>query len=351
MGISVGLGLSALLPAGLGFRNLLINGDFGINQRGFSSTTTTGTYGFDRWSMIGSGGTTTYSAQTFSPGNAIQGYEPKNFTRVVSSGQSASSSYSILIQKIENVRTAAGLPVVVSFWAKAASGTPKVAIELYQYFGTGGSPSASVGTYVGQATLSTSWQRFTMTVILPSISGKTIGTTMDGAVEFNMWVSGGSDYNSRTGSLGIQSNTFDLWGVQLEQNYQPTPFEQRPIGVELALCQRYYEKSYADGVATATNTATGVHYQSSFGNASGQHFITVRFQTLKRANPTVSLWTQAGGVGAWAVISSPQAAPGYAGAASVINTTTKAFTVNQSDGGYAWQGGQTLGHWEATIEL
>ena len=296
MGISSSLGSSALLPAGLGFRNLLINGDFGINQRGFSSTTTTGTYGFDRWSMIGSGGTTTYSAQTFSLGNAIQGYEPKNFARVVSSGQSASSSYSILIQKIENVRTAAGLPVVVSFWAKAASGTPKVAIELYQYFGTGGSPSPSVSTSVGQATLSTSWQRFTMTVILSSISGKTIGTTMDGAVELNMWVSGGSDYNSRTGSLGIQSNTFDFWGVQVEQNLQPTPFEQRPIGVELALCQRYYEKSYENATAPGTSTFTRlVTMPGSAGSATtGEIIGNYYWAAVKRVAPTVAWYDHSG---------------------------------------------------------
>lgn len=281
MGISAALGSSALLPAGLGFRNLLINGDFRVNQRGFSSTTTTGAYGFDRWTMIGNGGTTTYSAQTFSLGNAIPGYEPQNFARIVSSGQSASSSYSIFIQKIENVRTAAGLPVVLSFWAKAASGTPKVAIELYQYFGTGGSPSASVSTHAGQVTLSTSWQRFTVLATLPSIAGKTVGTTMDGALEVNMWVSGGSDYNSRTGSLGIQSNTFDFWGVQIEQNYQPTPFEQRPYGVELQLCQRYYYR-----YSNATLNGGGLGYISGFSSTRG--FGYVHIPTEMRGSITIT---------------------------------------------------------------
>ena len=237
MAISSVLGSSALLPAGLGFRNLIINGDFGINQRAFSSSTSDGVYGFDRWRMFASDGTTTYSAQTFTAGNAIAGQEPKNFARLVTSGQTASTAVSILVQRIEDVRTSANQQVTVSFWAKAASGTPKVSVEFVQGFGSGG--SADVNTYINQVTLSTSWVRYTVTGVPPSVSGKTIGSD-NGYLALHLWVSGGSTYNSRTGSLGIQSNTFDFWGVQLEQNLQPTPFEQRPYGVELALCQRYY---------------------------------------------------------------------------------------------------------------
>ena len=246
MGVSFGLGVSALLPAGLGFRNLLINGDFRINQRGLTSSgITTSTYGFDRWSQSTADGTATYSAQTFSVGNVISGQEPTNHARVVTTGQTLSSAVTRLYQPIENVRTCAGQQIVVSFWAKAASGTPKVAIELQQNFGSGGSPSSTVSVPFGQATLSTSWQRFTLTGFVPSISGKTIGTNNDHALMFFVYVSAGSNYATPTGSLGIQSNTFDLWGVQLEQNYQATPFEQRPIGVELALCQRYYYRRKA----------------------------------------------------------------------------------------------------------
>jgi hypothetical protein len=94
MAISSALGSSALLPAGLGFRNELINGDFGINQRAFTSTTTDGAYGFDRWRMFASDGTTTYSAQTFTAGNAIPNQEPKNFARLVTSGQTSSTAVS-----------------------------------------------------------------------------------------------------------------------------------------------------------------------------------------------------------------------------------------------------------------
>ncbi len=259
MGITSVLGTSALLPAGLGFRNVLINGDFRINQRAFSSTTTNGAYGFDRWRIDASGGTTTYSAQTFTLGNAISGQEPTNYARVVTTGQSnTNGTYSLFRQPIEDVRTFAGQTVTVSFWAKASSGTPKVSIELEQNFGSGG--SAGVTQYAGQVTLSTSWQKFTLTTIVPSISGKTIGTNSH--LLFTFILSGGPDWNTRSSSIGIQSNTFDFWGVQLEQNYQATPFEQRPFAVEDFLCKRYYQRLtfpgsnwFAIGMVYPTNNA------------------------------------------------------------------------------------------------
>ena len=239
MGINSALGSSALLPAGLGFRNVLINGGFNINQRAFTSTTADNTFGFDRWFCFMSGATTTYSTQAFAVGNAISGQEPTNHARVVST-ISGVGDYSILAQKIEDVRTCAGQRVTVSFWAKAASGTPSIAVELVQSFGSGGSAevNGSNGGVTAKVAITTSWARYSITGVIPSISGKTVGTSS--WLGCLLWTSAGSNYNVRTGSIGIQNNTIDFWGVQLEQNYQPTPFEQRPIGVELALCQRYY---------------------------------------------------------------------------------------------------------------
>jgi len=332
MGVSAALGSSALLPAGLGFRNTLTNGSFQVDQRNSSAsqTITSGAalaYTADRWYAYCTGANVT--------GQRIAGSAPYQYNY-----QFTGATSNTLVgfgQRVEaaNSFNYAGNTATLSASIKSSSLT-SITWTLYyatttDTFGTIASPTRTqiaTGTFTISATLT----NYTAQIVVPAAA-----TT-------------GLELVFTTGAL-VASQTLVFAGIQLEQNTKATPFEQRPIGVELALCQRYYEKSYADGVATATNTATGVYYQSSFGNASGQHFITVRFQTLKRANPTVSLWTQAGGVGAWAVISSPQPVPGYAGAASVINTTTKAFTVNQSDGGYAWQGGQTLGHWEAAIEL
>jgi hypothetical protein len=158
------------------------------------------------------------------------------------------------------VRTFAGQTVTLSFWAKAASGTPKIAITHGQNFGTGGSPSTGSTTHISQVTLSTSWNRYSVTYTVPSISGKTIGTT-ENTSYYSLYLiyAAGSFFNSITGSLGWQQNTFDIWGVQLEKGSTATPFEQRPIGTELALCQRYYYRSGGGiyepyGVGMAINT-------------------------------------------------------------------------------------------------
>jgi hypothetical protein len=250
--------LSPTIPLS-GFRNVIINGDFRINQRAFTSATTSG-FTHDRWiGGVSGDGTTTHSVQNFTLGNSIAGQEPEKYHRIVTSGQTSAGVESFIWQNIENVRTLAGQTAILSFWARSASGTPSVAIEIQQYFGAGGSPSATVSTPIGKIVLSTTWTRYSLTITVPSISGKTIGTDAGHHLRLFMYVSAGSNFNTRTGSLGIQSNTFDFWGVQLEQNLQPTPFEQRPIGVELALCQRYYWRvqGRSDGYARIMCTGSG----------------------------------------------------------------------------------------------
>jgi len=257
------LGSSVAYTAG---KNKIINGDFGVNQRGFSSTTTDGTFGFDRFRLDTSGGTT-MSAQVFTPGTApVAGYESANYLRSVTTGQTGTSAYTVIRTTIEDVRTFAGQTVTLSFWAKAATGTPKIATDYRQLFGSGGSPSATVNTYGGQATLSTSWARYSLTVAIPSISGKTIGTTANtSALVVQLWTSAGTDFNSRTGSLGIQSATIDIWGVQLESGSTATAFQTATgtIQGELAACQRYYYRL----TAVANNAAIGLGFGTSSINS------------------------------------------------------------------------------------
>jgi hypothetical protein len=219
-------------------KNKIINGDFFVNQRNFTSTTTDNVYTFDRWQTSAQDGTSTFSAQTFTPGAApVSGYESTNFLRVVTTGQTAASASTQIRQRIEDVRTFAGQTVTISFWAKATSGTPKIAVELDQQFGSGG--STRVPTYAGQVTISTSFVRYSVTVSVPSITGKTLGTSS--FLSTTLWMSAGTDFNARTGSLGIQSNTFDIWGIQLEAGNVATPFTTATgtIQGELAACQRY----------------------------------------------------------------------------------------------------------------
>lgn len=230
--------------------NYIINGAFDINQRNFT-TSSSGGYGFDRWVVYQSGGTSTYSAQTFTPGSGPGGNESANFARIVTSGQSAAGDYSQLFQAIENVRLLANKTVTISFWAKAGSGTPKVAIELQQNFGSGGSPSPSILFYTGQVTLSTSWTRYSVTYTIPSISGKTIGTSANTSYTgIALWVSAGTTWSGRTGSMGVQNNTFDIWGVQVEDGSVATAFRRNApsIQAELSACQRYYFRKYSAGL-------------------------------------------------------------------------------------------------------
>lgn len=290
-----------------GFRNVIINGDFRINQRGLTSGgTTTQLYsGYDRWLWVATGGTVTYSAQSFTPGNAISGYEPKNFARLAISGQAANGDFCLFAQKIEDARTFAGQQVTLSFWAKSATGTPSIAVELDQSFGTGG--SSSVQTYITKIPITTSWARYTATFTVPSISGKTVGSGTDSYLGLNFWYSSGTSTSARTGSLGIQNNTFDIWGVQLEQNTQATPFEQRPIGVELQLCQRYFER--------INDTQFG-NMMSGYSGWNGAVYVAVmKIRTTQQMRGTVAVSASTNGavyntanqtsynVGSWAFFS------------------------------------------------
>jgi hypothetical protein len=268
------LGASVAYSAG---KNKIINGDFYVNQRNFTSATTDGAYGFDRWMLATSTGST-YTPQTFTAGTApVTGYEGKNFAQLATAGQSGASDLTILIQKIEDVRTLANQTATISFWAKAASGTPKVSVEVKQGFGSGG--SADVNTYAGQATLSTSWARYTVSVTVPSISGKTIGT--GSSLQLFLWTSAGSTYNSRTNSLGIQNATISFWGVQIENGSTATAFQTATgtIQGELAACQRYYWRN-------TPGTAYGGHSAIAITNSSTSINIVFNNPTSMRVQPT-----------------------------------------------------------------
>jgi hypothetical protein len=260
-------------------KNKIINGDFEVWQRGAGAFTTDGTYCADRYNLgIGGSGTLSVTRQTFTPGTApVSGYESEYFLQGVTATTSGASDYKIVSQYIEDVRTFAGQTATFSFWAKAASGTPKIAIEVFQSFGSGG--SANVFTYAGQVTLSTSWARYTLTIAIPSISGKTVGTSSFLGMRF--WLSAGSDFNSRTGSLGSQNATFQIWGVQLESGSTATAFQTATgtIQGELAACQRYYYK-LTNGVANAA-LMSAFYYSASSINAY------VPFPVTMRTSPTV----------------------------------------------------------------
>jgi len=244
-------------------KNAVINGDFLINQRVFTSNTTTGNYNFDRWLQQNSGGSFTVTPQTFTPGAApVATYEGRNFIQGVTASQSAAGDYAIITQRIEDVTRYAGTTVTISFFAKANTGTPKIGVEVKQNFGSGGSPSVTVSTPAGASTLTTSFARYSVSVAIPSISGKTLGTTANTSyLELNLWTSAGATYATPASSIGIQNFTASIWGVQLEYASAATYFTTATgtLQGELSACQRYY-------VRFNSEQAYGVF---GFGFASG----------------------------------------------------------------------------------
>jgi hypothetical protein len=330
--------------------NYIINGDFEINQRNFNSSTSTN-YGFDRWLANLTNGGATYSAQTFASGSASMiGQEARNFARIVTSGQSASNVATILQQPIENVRTLANQTITVSFWAKSGSGTPKIVAEFDQQFGTGGSPSSRVTTYAGEVNISTSWARYSITANIPSILGKSVGTDANSSyTTLLLWVSAGSNFNARTNSLGIQNNTFDIWGVQVEKGTIATPFRrnQPNIQAELSACQRYYQTSYPPGVALQGTTspvdgANFISINTSDSGNGGPLFVPMR------ATPIFSLFSTNGGV------ASNTVRVGASGAnlgVNLIGGTINNLPRLNLAGGLPGAGSVMNAHWVANAEL
>jgi hypothetical protein len=244
--------------------NVIINGAFEINQRNFISATAS-SYGFDRWQnvVVGSDGTATFSSQSFNSSDfLLNNFNAERYLRIITSGQTAENIATFPRQHIEDVRTLAGQAVTFSFWGRVASGTAKIAMELLQNFGIGGSASVSITNYV---TIDTTWKRYSVTTTLPTMVDKTVGSSS--ALQANLWVSGASaGYPTRVPEMIIQSNTFDIWGVQLEAGPVATPFRRNANSLqgELAACQRYYFRYGGDslyqlmgwGTAQSTTTAT-----------------------------------------------------------------------------------------------
>jgi hypothetical protein len=246
-------------------KNKIINGDFGIWQRGTTLTTPAGsTYLADRW-LIGYDGTaptaSVYDQQTFTLGTApVAGYESNYFARTTVTTK-GSNTRTGLAQRVESVRTFAGQTVTFSFYAKADT-TRTGAIQVIQSFGSGG--SANVTVVDSAISLTDSWQRFTATISIPSIAGKTIGA--GDYLTFIVY------HNSANGSY------LDLWGAQAEAGSTASPFQTATgtIQGELAACQRYYQSIQG-------SMATGVLSSSTAG------YVTYNMPVVMRTTPTPTI--------------------------------------------------------------
>ena len=236
----------------LPFRNRIINGGMVIDQRNAGASITNpgnNVYVVDRWQV--NTGFTGSVGQNLGGVTPPAGYSNYLGMSVGSAGQSA-SNYSFR-QWIEGFNsadllwgTANAKPITISFWVRSSL-TGQFGISLQN---EAGNRSYPFGYTISAAN---TWQQVTVTVpgdTTGTWTGATNGYGLQlilshGAASARQGTSGAwaaADYRSVTGQVDLITTngaTFYATGVQLEVGTQSTPFERRPYGFELALCQRY----------------------------------------------------------------------------------------------------------------
>lgn len=363
MGISSALGSSALLPAGLGFRNKIINGAMVVAQRGTAAVTASGTEQFpvDRFGAVNTVGTVTFQQSSTAPA----GFSKSIVATVTGTGSYSTSGYTALFHRIEGYNvadcgfgTASAKQMTLSFWVQSSViGTYSVSFGnnagnrwLYRNFTVNAANTWEYKTVQFVGDISGTWTTDNTTGLSVSFQlGR--GTSTDGTE--NTWSS--STIVSSAGNVDFAANsgaTFYVTGVQLEQNYQPTPFEQRPIGVELQLCQRYYEKSYDIGTTPGTSTGVGLLEAAVLANSLGNPIHNLVFQVQKRSTGySMTFYRSDGTAGSWTLTR-------YTSATETNNTMTydnrgsrsvRVYTT--ADTAAAREPCRQTGHWVVSDEL
>lgn len=243
-----------------GFRNKIINGAFDIWQRATSLGSGTGQrYAADRWANRSTGSTYTVSRQDFALGTALPSGVSR-FYRVVVASVANFNNFMAFGHTIESVTSLAGKTATLTFYAKADA-AKNIAVFTYQYFGSGGSPSAQVDSNAQLVALTTSWQRFDILLTIPSVSGKTLGTDGYDSLGLVFYLDAGGAWNAQSANLGQQSGTFDFAKISVvegDARAEIDPFSPRHIQQETDLCQRYYEAQTTRVQSISVGTGSAV---------------------------------------------------------------------------------------------
>jgi hypothetical protein len=244
----------------LSFRNRIINGDCSVAQRGnvAVSSNTTAYGGCDRIAIQTSGFTTVSGtiaqAGTIGSGTSSSGYV-QQFGGVTTTG----SGTIAFIQRIEAINC-----------ADLNSKTVTISLTLYQ--DTGSTLSPTINLYKPNAL--DNWSASTF------LQGTAVSLPTTSRTRFTFTATLGA--TDASNGLAVQvvfpvgavsSKFFQISDIQLELGSSATPFERRPIGTELSLCQRYYELGTAM-LNTSAPGATSI-YVSNQAN----------FKVTKRAIP------------------------------------------------------------------
>jgi len=277
-----------------GRRNLIINGAMQVAQRGTSfSMTNSLIWPVDRFQSYLDGIVGSAAATISQSSTAPAGFNNSIKVDITGAETSPGANFrSHITYRVEgfDIRplswgTSDAVDATLSFWVRSHK-TGIFCTGVY-------SPAGNV--YMTEYTINSAdtWERKTVTI--PGDTAGTWATDNSIGLYVSFPLAGGTgrangvaDTWYNTGYYGTpnQSNLFDstdndlyLTGVQLEVGSVATPFEHRSYGEELALCQRYFEKSFNDGVAPASNLGD---FRSTHGTEG-----VVYFMVPKRTSPTM----------------------------------------------------------------
>ena len=292
-----------------GFKNVVINGDFSVWQRGTSFDAETGDYTADRWLVRrgDSGSAVTITQDSDVPSGMIGSSLKWDVTAAKTMGASDFYALSHRIEGYDLRRFAFGTSgaqqLTVSFWVKS----PKTGMHSIALQNSSGTRSY-VATY--SVSVADTWEEKNVT-----LAGDTSGTwqsTTSTGCELSFTIGVGSNFQASSDNawesannmgsasapniMDSTSNTFFLYGVQMELGAVATAFEHRPIGVELALCQRYYAKSYQVSTDPGANTNDGA-FEMYVGSSNKVEKGTVFFPVHMRSSPSVTEYDVNGSAG------------------------------------------------------
>lgn len=247
------------LPGQFGIRNRIINGDMRIDQRNAGASISSGVGGLaypcDRMFVYATGAAVT--AQRTGTAGAY----------AITLTGAASNTLCTFGQRLEsqNVADMAGSAITIS--ATLAASTP----QTIQWSIT---VPTTTDTYGATATIASGTFSVTAT---PTTYTATIAAGSTSTVVRGMQVQFAAN-----NAGAFTSGTITLTNFQVEKSNTATPFEFRPIGTELALCQRYYQL-----FGGAANNMGVQGYATAAASASAYY----GWPVVMRAAPTVALPT------------------------------------------------------------
>lgn len=245
---------------GAGRKNLILNGDFRVSQRGTYTSATSATHDqlyLDRWSVRLTN--VTANILHILGTNAAPGYPYKDSNSLRLTATSSATGKLRHLQRVEGFLS--GRTLTISAWVK--SNSPNARLFSYQHNG---------GTRVSSKPHSGTggWEYLTLTTVNDANAANQLYFDIALATE-------------TFANIAITSGEYvEISEVQMEIGKVATPFEYRLYGEELALCQRYFEK-------LATNGENDANRYNGIAWATNNLNVFIPFQVAKRVAPTVTI--------------------------------------------------------------